>query len=433
MLEEALAIGMRLQHDSPGRTTLMLTGELSKYKEKNQDFVSGEVFNVVRDKPLMTENSLYRLLGVGPLAILRTLLKIQRRRRCVDRELAIIRPDVLIVFEDRVVDPEMIWLERAERMGIPALLIRYAASSAESDAWSRKNRMSHSLERGPLAPVRRLFARRYPAHALNFGMGAQLFFSFWDSVALALAGMARTNPWVAGGGRVTNAALQGDIDFDEASQLSGCDERFQITGQPSWDKMADLAQQKYRLREMGEISGVPVLICALPQWGEHLQLAWQDHIKKIEQLSALLERSGCKVVLSLHPKTQREIYQPIADRYNLQISDHPLSVILPGADLFIASWSSTLRWAAMLGIPSVNLDWAQQRYTLFSRLTSLPTSEGPEDLGPLLSRLVDNASIRQSLGEGLKEESSAYGSVDGQAGQRILSLIKNIVARGNHG
>jgi hypothetical protein len=436
MLEDAQAVVAKLARVPSNKATLMLAGELAARQDQDIGLRYEGLCTVSRDSPPATQNILTRLARIGPLGSLRTLLKIRRRGWYVDKQLKSIRPDVLIVFEDRVIDPEMIWLDRAGRLGISSVLVRYASSSAESDAWTRRDKAAYSLDHGPLAWARRLFARAYPAHALDLGMGRQIFYSLWDSLALAMAGMAGAHPWVVGGGRVTIAAVQGQADLDEAERLVSTAERFHVTGQPSWDAMVRIAGRECMpdsLRRGPAVNCAPRLICALPQWGEHLQMPWSEHVGKIEQLCAILQRSGFEAVLSLHPKAERERYQSLADRHNLQIAQQPLSEILPMADIFVASWSSTLRWSAMLGIPSINLDWAGQGYTLFAELTSLPMSRTPGDLEPLLSGFANDATGRQALGERLRKESSVYGTIDGQAGQRILSLIENLVARGNNG
>jgi hypothetical protein len=439
MLEDALALCEGLEQRCPGSATLVVCGELLR-QDVRPLAESLPTVRVVTDQPalsLLSGHQLWRRLArLGPLRVLWTSLSIGRRRGHLEAVFDKLAPQAVIVFEDRVLDPEMIWLDRAARLGIPTMLIRYASSSAESDAWTRRGKAAYSLERGLLAWARRLFARAYPAHALDLGMGRQIFYTLWDSLALAIRGMAGTHPWVVGGGRVALTAVQGQTDFEEAARLLRAPERFRITGQPSWDAMARVAAQRERaqhaVRRNAGAKPAPLLICALPQWGEHLQMPWQLHIDKIAQLCAVLQRAGFETVLSLHPKAERERYQSLADRHNLEIAQRPLSAILPAADLFVASWSSTLRWSAMLGIPSINLDWAGQGYTLFAELTSLPMSREPGDLEPLLSGFAKDAEGRQALGERLRKESSVYGTIDGQAGQRILSLIENLVARGNN-
>lgn len=430
MLEDASAVMAAVARNAWPQPTLILGGELAA-NATSAAMGAEALYGAQPDRSYRQRKPKTPLLRLGFLRSIFTLLEISRCRLEVDRQLAELRPDVLVVFEDRVLHPEMVWLDTAARRGIPALLVRYASSSAESDAWTRRGKAAYALELGVLSGVRRCFAHFYPRHELQTPWGRQLFYSLWDSVALALAGMANLQPWVVGGGNVAAVALQGEADLQEA--LSLCDAtaapRFHATGQPSWDGMAA------RRLQMRAAPGVTAgghkvkLVCALPQWGEHLQLPWPEHMIRIQSLFEILQATQCEVSLSLHPKASREVYEPLAARYGMRLEQHALSTMLPDADIFVASWSSTLRWSAMLGIASINLDWVGQNYALFSALPSLRLSHGPSDLPSMLARLVDTAQERVNLGAQLQQESLVYGKIDGQAGQRVFSLLSNMTKR----
>ncbi len=433
MLEDALILCGAMEQRCAGSATLLACGEL--LWDSTAVATASRSIRVIVDNasPIVhSRTSVWRrLMKAGPLRVLWTPFEMARRRGQARAVLRREQPEVIVVFEDRIPNPEMIWLAECARLKIPAMLVRYALSSSESDAWTRRDKAGYSLDRGALAWARRLFALTHPRHALDLGMGRQIFYSLWDSLILAASGMAGTQPWIVGGGCVAVAALQGPIDFEEAVRLTQAPERFYITGQPSWDVMASAVKQRNDVQDLHHGASAPpvTLVCALPQWGEHLQISWPEHMEKIAELCTILGHTGYDVTLSLHPKAQRADYEAIASLHRLHISDVQLSVLLPGADLFLASWSSTLRWAAMLGIASVNLDWANQGYTMFSELESLPVSTRPEDLAPLLMDLGSNIDRRKRLGTQLFKESSTYGSIDGQSAQRILSLVQNLAER----
>jgi hypothetical protein len=430
MLQEALAVCTFLEKVCPGSSTLVLAGELL---EKSENFALPEATNLVKDslRPAILAGNYfaYRIARFGALRVLWTSLAISRRRRNAKSLIAAFKPAVLIVFEDRVIDPEMAWLDAAAQCGLPAVMVRYATSSVESDVWTRSGKTSYSLEQGAMAWARRLFSNRHSRHAIAVGQHRYLFFSLWDSIALHLFGMADTHPWIAGGGKVRASALQGKMDYDEAVEYSNLPNRFHVTGQPTWDAMATTCE---RLREERSLSAATenspcVLVCALPQWGEHLQMSWPAHMASIEQLFAILGALECKVIISLHPKACREHYHALAERHRCAISPLQLSELLPGADIFVASWSSTLRWSAMLGITSINLDWANQQYTVFSKLPTLLQSKIPADLEATLVPLTQDKALRENLGNRLQKESEEFGVMNGKAGQAILSLAKSFI------
>lgn len=420
MLEDARAVMAAAVRNAWPEPTLVLGGELAA-GAGSEALHGGQP-----DRSYRRRKTRNPLLRIGLLRSIFTLLEIARCRREVGRQLAALRPDVLVVFEDRVLQPEMVWLDVAARRGIPALLVRYASSSAESDAWTRRGKTAYSLESGVLAWARRCFAHFYPRHARQTPWGGQLFYSLWDSAALALAGMADLQPWVVGGGKVAAVAVQGEADLQEALSLCDAAPRFHVTGQPSWDGMAARRLQARAAQGLAAGGQKLKLVCALPQWGEHLQMPWPQHMARIQSLFEILQATPCEVSLSLHPKASREAYESLAARHGLRIAPQALSTILPEADIFVASWSSTLRWSAMLGIASVNLDWAGQNYALFSALPSLRLSHGPSDLPPMLAELVHTAQERSALGARLQQESLVYGKIDGQAGQRVFSLLSNL-------
>lgn len=439
MLEEARVLYDALEQDWPGGATIVVAGDLTT-DSVIVDSLHGANFAMDSPKPAIFYRSQIwmRIARYGLLRTFWTVIAIVKRERNASRLLTQIKPDALIVFEDRAIDPEMTWLKVATSRKLPSIMIRYASSSIESDVWTRHERTPYSLDHGCFAWARRLFARRHPFHALKTDTGRHIFFSLWDSLALALCRMTNTYPWIAGGGMTNLVALQGKIDYDEAIRHTNMPRRFCITGQPTWDR---LAAQRHSLPAksaedtdscIAKAGCQCVLVCALPQWGEHLQMSWDRHLKLIEQLFVILHGLRCKIILSLHPKARTEDYRPMAEKYKLLIADKPLSEILPQADVFIASWSSTLRWAAMLGIPSINLDWATQRYSLFAELRSLLLSENPSDLEPQLSAIIRQDSARKHLGQRLKEESVAFGTIDGFAVQRITSLIESLIKNHTH-
>lgn len=418
MRQEALVLAGALLHVG-NRVTLLLAGECVN------DALDG--YRVSRVGAIVEREGTGAALApqwfwrVGPLRTLALWRGIRRKRQAVQRRLKALQPDVLLVFEDRILDPEALWLAAASDVGLPAVLIRYASSSVESDVWTRRYRQGYALNHGFMAWGRRAYARRYPRHVLDLGTGPQLFYPLWDSCALALTGLADTHPWVVGGGAVARAIVQGPVDQREAIDFTGLEDRFVPAGQPSWDLLAS------RLERPPHGRAPLKLVCAWPQWAEHKQLPWSVHMERLGLLAAILGGSGAEVVLCMHPKAELSRYVELAQRHGLVISDRPLSAELPRADLFVASWSSTLRWAAMLGIASVNLDWAAQDYDLFDKLKSLPKSTAPDDLGPLLADLLDRPEKRVSVGSALKEESAVYGFIDGQACERIQRLIQQVV------
>lgn len=419
MLGDAIALAERMLVAGRFRVTFVLSGELIK---------TNVAFRTEYPKPSIVKDASYRVLprGLGRLGPFRLMYLLWRFiwRRLAIRDLIFgLRPSVVVVFEDRILDPEAIWLRQLDRAGIPAVLVRYASSSNESDFWGRRGQGAYSLHRGLLAPLRRGFGQAHPEHVRRHGSESLLFYPLWESLALKIAGMADVNPWVVGGGCVARVALQGHADRLEAENSTGNYGRFVVTGQPIWDVLAD-GNGKHGI-EHGSNARI---LCAVPQWAEHHQLPWDIHMRFIETLMRILSGCGGRAVLSLHPKADKATYSPLAERFGLTISEEPLIAHLKSADIFVASWSSTIRWAAMLGIPSINIDWAGQSYSLFEQLVSMPGAPSPDDFERELKGYIADPERRLRIGAALRSEAAVYGSIDGKACQRIIDLISDVLA-----
>jgi hypothetical protein len=415
MLPEALVLSAALTRD--GRYTVGLI-KAGQFGMTLASLPSTERITV-EDEACGSDIRPRGIWRIGPLRTIALTASIARKRRSIARRLRELQPGILVVFEDRFIDPEAIWLAEARNANVPSVLVRYATSSIESDIWSRRGRRGYSLETGAFAWLRRLFAQRYPQQVLSDGDDRLLFYPTWESLALALNGLASSDPRVVGGGHLKRVAVMGTADKDAAESITGLKDRFVVTGQPSLDTMP--------LRPTLPHANTRV-ICALPQWAEHNQLTWESHMALLQQLAAILGSCGAEeVVLSIHPKAERRHYERLANRHRLTISDRPLKEIISSADIFLASWSSTLRWSALLGIPAINLDWAGQSYSASPGTEEIPVSSSPEDFRELLRRLIIDIDFRVSLGNLLRHSSAAIGALDGKACARVMNMIDEVV------
>ena len=81
-----------------------------------------------------------------------------------------------------------------------------------------------------------------------------------------------------------------------------------------------------------------------------------EHERMTRKLFADLRATGASVLISLHPRSRRGDYQEMADGCGARIAESPLLELLPAADLFVATHSSTVRWAILLKTPIIVLD-----------------------------------------------------------------------------
>lgn len=341
-------------------------------------------------------------------------------------------PAAAIVFDDRAPGHPMLLLHEAKRRGIPTIFLPFAASTVESDLLIRNGRIQNQVDRGIERPIKRAFATAMPDHVLQQPDGRYLFFPWPTMAALRLFGLHQTRPWVMGGG---DSSIAGLFDEQERLELEAhgvAPARLRLIGQPATDALFRAARDRDRLRAgLGIAPADKLLICAVPQTAEHGMTSWSDHNRETEGLFDAITASGARVVLSLHPKSKPESYRAMADRFGARIEPRPLAEILPAADLFVAGFSSTVRWAAALGIPTVVADLTRFRYTMYDALPAIPKVTTVSEVGAHVRRLVEDDAHRRSTAKALREQATIYATLDGRVGERLLAALDELTASHN--
>ena len=322
-------------------------------------------------------------------------------------------------------------LHLARRHNIPTVLLPFAVSTQESDAYLRRTATNLRLDRGPFAFARRVFARRNPKHVFESEYGPMLFYSLWESLALAKHGLHQTSPWVFGGGEIDAMAVASTEDLETARSCGLAEGQIRVTGQASLDTLyasrlnrdanADLLRRKYGLN-----GHYPTIVCAVPHSAEHQLRSWEQHAEDTKALFQVLSRCQANVLLSLHPKSNSSFYRQFGDLSDLHFVDEPLREILSVADIFVAGYSSTVRWSATLGIPTVISDLPSIGYKMYDHLTNIPKLTNVEDLTDALTSLANDPVKRESIGQALQSEASNTALIDGNACKRIIDLFAEL-------
>ena len=214
--------------------------------------------------------------------------------------------------------------------------------------------------------------KKYPEQYIYDKKTAYNIFFFPPFVTEALAenGMLPENPWVMGGGYSNFVLADGEETKERYVRLGANPDKIIITGHPSHDRLyeqyikksmvkEDLVQ-KYNLDKTKKI-----IILSLPQLAEHNVYNWDIHWKEINFLCRIFSNVDANVLISLHPKMKYETYKFIEQQYKIYIAKEKLADILPVADIFSATFSSTVQWAVLCEIPAIVFDFYGLNYTCY--------------------------------------------------------------------
>lgn len=156
-----------------------------------------------------------------------------------------------------------------------------------------------------------------------------------------------------------------------------------------------------------------IVIFALPQLYEHNLISKEENdliILKIMKI--LIGLKNCRIIVSLHPKMAEKDYLYLVDDFQVQISHLPLRNILPIANVFISTYSSTVLWSIMLGIPSVIYDFFNLNYQVYDENKGVYVTKEWEDFESIVHRIVEDKSFYIKISELQKNDSKMYGDLN---------------------
>jgi hypothetical protein len=134
------------------------------------------------------------------------------------------------------------------------------------------------------------------------------------------------------------------------------------------------------------------------------------------------------LLLSLHPRSRPEDYREAAERAGAVISDRPLLEILPAADLFVATHSSTVRWAILLGIPTLVLDDFGVGANGMFEAGSVTFVTNRSDVKDRVRSMLAQAQVEQ----GNMARPPAPELFDGGSARRVVTLLESLTACGGN-
>ena len=203
-----------------------------------------------------------------------------------------------------------------------------------------------------------------------------------------------------------------------------------LTGIPSHDELYEVFQNRQAIRQaLAEQYDLdpdrPLVACAVPQYlKQHLSRP-EEYWQKLEELFAALGQSAGQTLLSLHPRSNPEQYRDLAGKYDLPISDEPLFRILPAADLFQSTFSSTVANAVIFGIPVALYDFYGQQFDMFAHLDGVEVSRSLDALQKSLTQLLSDRVFYDAARRAQTEAAALMALLDGRAVGRIVDAIKD--------
>ena len=304
------------------------------------------------------------------------------------------KPDLIIANDDRYGEVLLhAVLKCAKELKIKVLIPYMVYSDQEGSLKIREKSQSDLKYKKSL--VSDFIARQYPSHLQFLDKTKYFFYPVYVSIALHFFGTLPSNPWYIGNGISDIVCVDNYNTLTRYSRNGVPADKMRVVGDTVYDRLfmsfskresikKDIAK-KYKLDSRKKI-----LIISLPQLAEHNLISWDLHWKEIKFLMETLSDEKINILVSLHPKSEFGKYRFIEEDYKCHIVKERLYDILPVADVFIATFSSTVIWSVLCGINTIVVDFYDMGYSIFDFLRTVEVVRKKKDLKNSINASIGN-------------------------------------------
>jgi hypothetical protein len=257
-------------------------------------------------------------------------------------------------------------------------------------------------------------------------------------LALELFRLAPPVPWAVNSGHADAILVESPALVEYFMRAGLPRHQLRATGTITDDVMARLLANPSAKREFCSRYGLDpskrMILVAVPPnsfmfTGGRPECDFQDYDALVEFFVA--SAASCpdsNVVLALHPS---EPYQDRLkhERARVKVAREKTFELVPLCDLYVASVSSTIRWAIACGKPVLNYDVYRYRYDDFTQEPGVLITEEQHEFRRLLNKLTTDSDFCERIRSLQKGRSRLWGTLDGNSGQRMLEALDQISSR----
>jgi len=236
-----------------------------------------------------------------------------------------------------------------------------------------------------LSLLNRFIALLFPEQVFPSNWGGMFCYPARDILALFMAGLLPKKLWYQGTRFATKIIISGDEEIEVCRAAGIPNEKMAKIGSPIFEmlqkKMESSIEKRNEIAQYFMFSPKrKIIVFAIPVAWEHKMVSKEQQFSVLEDVLKIIsnniipEHKRPIILISLHPKSKREDYTELSNRFNAHIVEENLSEFLSIADIFIAgAYSSTIRWALAFNIPAINLDFWNMKESTYDKFQEFPT------------------------------------------------------------
>lgn len=329
--------------------------------------------------------------------------------------------------EDNVERDSACWCRAVHARGGRAAVVSYGLVSPYEAAIAYFGQPDFTVT----TAVDEWFVRIYPKWRQAYRDTMMLRLPAARALAMEVLEIAPDNPWVVNTGQIDDIVIESEFMQAQCVGHGIRRDKLRVTGTPPLDMLAQVVanadeRRRSSAARWGWDAAKPIILCALPP-NQYPSVRSPQHRDFAELITAWL--SALKAY---------------SHRFNLLVSPHPsidgglldhleaegTAVVREGAahwipicDLYVASASSTIKWALACGKPVVNYDCYGYRHADYDGLAQVISVDAHTDFRGVLDAAVNPRRLAE-LTETARKQQTRFGALDGGAVARVDALLR---------
>lgn len=332
-------------------------------------------------------------------------------------------PDLLIVSEDGV-GANIHLIKAAEISGVKTMILPYEYSGEKQLVIGAKNRFVYQINDTGLSK------KDFDKYYFNVEGKYCGFYSKEEIRAYMNSNVLPTNVKTVHGGLADKIASESKAMSAHYFKEGLSNDKVVLTGSVNDDVLLELLKSREKRKQelYSQFSfkeDLPLIVFSfIPEYPNNTM--YKTYSKYINSVSASLNQlSKFNVLYQFHPAVPQE-QRDLTKKFKLSVSDISTIELISMADLYMTSYSSTIRWAIAASVPVIHLDLYSFDYDDFKSCSGVKFVSTEKEFDEVVGQLNNDNGFYLNLKTKQNENANDWGMLDGKSGERIINLIDSL-------
>lgn len=332
---------------------------------------------------------------------------------------------LVIVFQDGASGNAPL-IRAAGIRGIPVLDCPYGfGTSRDFEDYLREKKREGGLVvlEGAL---RDMMLREYPRWTRKLDRDDVVMYPPDYIVARERLGMGLKLPWVVHGGNATILAAESQAMLEHYIGEGIEPGKIRMTGSVYCDVLREGLMQQASVARKND--GTRTVLLSIPP-SYHEQRPGTNEFSTYEEMcerliGAIANTPRASLTVSLHPG-MTEKQRAVVQRLGVNISSEWIMRLIPACDIYVTTFSSTIRWATVCGKPVINYNAYAYSSRDYDDIRDIYKVTSVEDVRRILAELMQKNVYREAAMR-QRDVGRRWGMLDGRNFTRTYRVIRDL-------